>query len=146
MSRQAPRPLSRHGCAAAGIAALPYTNALLGWPLATAALLLMAYATLLTLQILVRYGLPPCRFSRDAVQSGLRSTLEALFQGPNDHQALWSPSSPCARLCLRQQGVLVRHAPQTVEHGKPNAMQGLRGRMLSKETMMVLRGSCKLGT
>ena len=39
---------------AAGIAALPYTNSLLGWPLATLALVLMAYATFITLRILVR--------------------------------------------------------------------------------------------
>lgn len=40
----------------AGIAALPVTNALLGWPLASAALLLMAYATLITLRIIVRWA------------------------------------------------------------------------------------------
>ena len=38
----------------AGVAALPVTNALLGWPLASAALVLMAYATWLTLRIIIR--------------------------------------------------------------------------------------------
>lgn len=39
----------------AGIAAIPLTDAMLGWPLALAFLLLMAYTTYATLNILVRH-------------------------------------------------------------------------------------------
>lgn len=40
-----------------GLAALPLTDAMLGWPLATIFLLAMAYATQYTLKVLIRYAL-----------------------------------------------------------------------------------------
>ncbi len=45
----------------AGIAAIPLTDAMLGWPLALAFLLLMGYTTYITLNILVgRVTVSPC--------------------------------------------------------------------------------------
>lgn len=60
-NREHPRTACLHwilsNICCAGIAAVPLTDAMLGWPLALAFLLLMAFTTYASLNILVRHAL-----------------------------------------------------------------------------------------